>query len=398
MSGEPAPRWHRATGSGDALDPAEADDLFDLAPCGYLTTDPDGWIVRVNATLAHWLDRSAADMVRMRFVDLLTPGGRIFHETHFAPLLRMHGEAREIAVDLRRSDGSRLSVLVNASLARAADGSPSGIHIAVFDATERRSYERELLAAKERAETSEAHARTLARTLQQTLIPPTPPAVPDLDVAAAYRPAGDGTEVGGDFYDVFSLGQDDWMVVLGDVRGKGPEAAVVTALVRYTVRALAVATRRPCLLLEQVNDTLLQHSSDRFCTAVLVRLRRREGGWRAEIGVAGHPAPLLMRADDRARQLDLLGPLLGVIEDATYTDREIFLGPGDTMLLYTDGVTEASGPSGFFGDDRLLAMVDSGPTGSSAEVVDNVLTQVLAFQSGVARDDIALLALAVPTT
>ncbi|NYD58276.1 sigma-B regulation protein RsbU (phosphoserine phosphatase) [Nocardioides marinisabuli] len=374
-----------------------ADTSFEQAPCGYLTTTPDGRIVHANSTLAEWLGISTDALVSMSLVDLLTPGGRLYHETHLSPLLHMHDEVNEIAVDLRRHDGTRMPVLLNARMTRYPDGTPSTTRIAVLVATERRRYERELLSAKERAETSEARARTLARTLQQTLIPPTPPAVPDLDVAAAYRPAGDGTEVGGDFYDVFSLGQDDWMVVLGDVRGKGPEAAVVTALVRYTVRALAVATRRPCLLLEQVNETLLQHSSDRFCTAVLVRLRRREGGWRAEIGVAGHPAPLLLRADDRARQIDLLGPLLGVIDDAVYTDREIFLGPGDTMLLYTDGVTEASGPSGFFGDERLLDMVDSGPTGSSAEVVDNVLSQVLAFQNGVARDDIALLALGVPT-
>ena len=187
------------------------------------------------------------------------------------------------------------------------------------------------------------------------------------------------------------------MVVLGDVRGKGPEAAVVTALVRYTVRALAVATRRPCLLLEQVNQTLLQHSSDRFCTAVLVRLRRREDGWRAEIGVAGHPAPLLLRVDDRARQLDLLGPLLGVLDDATWTDREIFLGAGDTLVLFTDGVTEATGPLGFFGDDRLLRVADAAASSRPRQVVDDVLGEVLDFQQGDARDDIALLALGVPT-
>ncbi len=375
----------------------EADELYDHAPCGYLTTDADGRILRANATLARWLGRTTDDLSSMTFVELLTPGGRIYHETHFAPSLRMHGEVREIAVELRRSDTARLPVLVNATLDRHGDGSVRAVRIAVFDATERRSYERELLLAKERAEASEARAQTLARTLQETLIPPIPPHVPGLDVAAAYRPAGDGTEVGGDFYDVFSLAEDDWMVVLGDVRGKGPEAAVVTALVRYTVRALAVATRRPCLLLEQVNQTLLQHSSDRFCTAVLVRLRRREDGWRAEIGVAGHPAPLLLRVDDRARQLDLLGPLLGVLDDATWTDREIFLGAGDTLVLFTDGVTEATGPLGFFGDDRLLRVADAAASSRPRQVVDDVLGEVLDFQQGDARDDIALLALGVPT-
>ena len=389
------------TGESPRLPPGltpydEADDLYQHAPCGYLTTDADGRILSANATLARWLGRTTAELASMTFAELLTPGGRIYHETHFAPSLRMHGEVREIAVELRRSDAGRLPVLVNATLDRHGDGSVRAVRIAVFDATERRSYERELLLAKERAEASEERAQTLARTLQETLIPPIPPHVPGLEVAAVYRPAGDGTEVGGDFYDVFSLGQDDWMVVLGDVRGKGPEAAVVTALVRYTLRALAVTTRRPCLLLEQVNETLLQHSSDRFCTAVLVRLRRREDGWRAQIGVAGHPAPLLLRVDDRTRQLDLLGPLLGVLEDVAYTDREVFLGAGDTLVLYTDGVTEASGPLGFFGDERLLRAIDSGRSSSPREVVDNLLGEVLDFQHGIARDDIAVLALGVP--
>ena len=146
----------------------EADELYDHAPCGYLTTDADGRILRANATLARWLGRTTDDLSSMTFVELLTPGGRIYHEPHFAPSLRMHGEVREIAVELRRSDTARLPVLVNATLDRHGDGSVRAVRIAVFDATERRSYERELLLAKERAEASEARAQTLARTLQET--------------------------------------------------------------------------------------------------------------------------------------------------------------------------------------------------------------------------------------
>ncbi|ANH38897.1 Phosphoserine phosphatase RsbP [Nocardioides dokdonensis FR1436] len=374
----------------------DADDLYHRAPCGYLSTDPDGRILQINRTLATWLGWEVTDLLSRAFIDLLTPGGRIFHETHFAPLLRMHGEAREIAVDLRRRDGTRLPVLVNATMDSTPDGSLGTVRIAVFDATERRRYERELVGAKERAEASEERASMLARTLQETLIPPSPPQIADLDVAAAYRPAGDGSEVGGDFYDVFDLGEDDWFVILGDVCGKGAEAAVVTALVRYTVRALAVGTRQPSLLLEKLNEAVIQHRTDRFCTVVLARLQRQGEGWRAVVSVGGHPAPLLLSADTSARQLDLLGPLVGVMDDATYTDHEVLLGPGDTLLLYTDGVTEASGAAGFFGDDRLLRVVDDGAGGTATEVVDTVLTQVLDFQDGIARDDIALLALGVP--
>lgn len=373
----------------------DAEDLYNRAPCGYLTTAPDGRILRVNDTLARWLDWSVEELGARSFVDLLTPGGRIFHETHFAPLLRMHGEAREIAVDLRRSDGRRLPVLVNATMDRHADGTQGAVRIAIFDATERRRYERELLGAKERAEASEERARTLARTLQQTLIPPSLPKILGLDVAAAYRPAGDGSVVGGDFYDVFDLGEGEWIAVLGDVCGKGAEAAVVTALVRYTVRALAVGSRQPSRLLQQLNEALIHNGSDRFCTLVVARLRREDQGWRVELSVGGHPAPLMLPADGRAHRLIASGPLVGVMDDAIYVDHDFYLGPGDTLLLYTDGITEASGAAGFFGDDRLLDVVDSSFGHSAGAVVDTVLDEVLAFQGGLARDDIALLALSV---
>lgn len=372
----------------------DTEDLYHRAPCGYLTTSPDGLIVRANDTLARWLGWSVAELGTRTFADLLTLGGQIFHETHIAPMLRMHGEAREIAVDLLCRDGTRLPVLVNATMDRAPGGAAGMVRIAVFDATERRRYERELVRAKERAEASEERARTLARTLQQTLIPPALPPIAGLDVAAAYRPAGDGSEVGGDFYDVFDLGDDDWIVVLGDVCGKGAEAAVITALVRYTIRALAVGTRRPAQLLERLNDAMLHHGSDRFCTVVLVRLRRQARGWQYQMSVGGHPAPLMSRADDRVQRLEVPGPLLGVIEGATYVQHEGSLEPGDCLVLYTDGVTEAWGGAGFFGDERLLSTVDSGPAGDAADVVDKVLAEVLRFQDGVPRDDIALLALA----
>jgi sigma-B regulation protein RsbU (phosphoserine phosphatase) len=233
---------------GALLDDAEQ--LYDRAPCGYLSTDPDGTIVRVNATFLALTGYTRGQLVgRRRFVDLLTGGGRIYHETHYAPMLRMQGSARQIALDLVRADGSRLPALVNAVLERDEAGVPVVIRTAVFDATDRRKYERELLLAKERAETSDAQATALARTLQQTLIPPVPPHVPRLEVAAAYRPAGSGAEIGGDFYEVFQHQVDDWFAVLGDVCGKGPEAAVVTALLRYAVRAAAVATPEPAAAL-----------------------------------------------------------------------------------------------------------------------------------------------------
>ena len=228
----------------------DPEQLYDRAPCGYLTTTSDGMIVKANATFLDLTGFSREQLVgQRRFADLLNAGGRIYHETHFAPMLQMQGTVREVAFDLVRADGSRLPVLVNAVLETAPDGAPQLIRVAVFDATHRREYERELLRAKQRAERSEAHAQELARTLQSTLIPPSPPNLPGLDVSASYRPAGDGEEVGGDFYDVFQIGAGDWVVALGDVCGKGVEAAVLTALVRYTLRALSVQEQAPSVVL-----------------------------------------------------------------------------------------------------------------------------------------------------
>ncbi|GAB3677437.1 SpoIIE family protein phosphatase [Angustibacter aerolatus] len=379
------------TASGSLVEDAQR--LYDAAPCGYLSTAPDGTVVQVNATFLALTGYSADELVgRRRFIDLLSGGGRIYYETHYAPMLSMQGSAQGIALDLVRADGRRLPTLVNAVLDRDEAGAPRVVRVAVFDATDRRAYERELLRAKERAEASEDHARALARTLQQTLIPPLPPDVPGLEVAAVYRPAGAGAEVGGDFYDVFQLAEDDWFVVLGDVCGKGPGAAVVTSLLRHAVRAAAVASPDVETALRLTNDVLLRDDSDRFCTALLARLRRRAGRWHVTLCAAGHPLPVLVPATGTTRLVGAPGSLLGVLAELELHATELELAPGDRLLLYTDGVTEARRDRVEYGDDRLLAQAAGAATGAHA-LVTAVLDDALAFQGGVARDDIALLAL-----
>ena len=375
---------------GTLLDDAEQ--LYDRAPCGYLSTAPDGTITRVNATFLALTGYTRLELVgRRRFVDLLTGGGRIYHETHYAPMLRMQGSARQIALDLVRADGQRLPALVNAVLERDEAGNPVVVRTAVFDASERRQYERELLRAKERAEASETRATALARTLQQTLIPPVPPHVPGLDVAAAYRPAGSGAEIGGDFYEVFQHRVDDWFIVLGDVCGKGPDAAVITALLRYAVRAAAVSATDPATALRITNDVLVAHATDRFCTALLVQLVRLEDTWRATVCAAGHPLPVLVPADGEARVVGEPGSLLGVMPVIDLPTTAVELAPGDRLLLYTDGVTEARRGREEYGEQRLLARAAQAAPGT-ASLVEAVLDDVLHFQHGIPRDDIALLA------
>jgi phosphoserine phosphatase RsbU/P len=366
--------------------------LYDSAPCGFLTTTPDGLVVKTNATFRTWIQREAAELVgEVSFADLLAVGSRIYYGTHVQPSILMSDRVSEIALDLVRADGTRLPVLVNASLSRGTDGHPRAIRFAVFDATERRSYERGLLEAKERAEASEREAQALARTLQQTLIPPSPPAIPGLTLAAAYRPAGLGAEVGGDFYDVFRVGADDWVITLGDVCGKGYEAAIVTTLVRHTLRALCVTEERPSAVLASLDEVLRQHPTERFCTAVLLRLRREDGGWLATLSLGGHPQPLLLRPGRPPELFGRHGPLLGVVDHPTFEDASLRLDAGDVLVLYTDGVIEGRRDAELFGEHRLLATAERvGP--HPAALVDALVEEVLDFQEGTLRDDVAIVA------
>jgi phosphoserine phosphatase RsbU/P len=376
----------------------DAEKLYERAPCGYLSTTPDGLIIKVNQTFLTLTGFDRHDLVgRRNFADLLSAGGRIFHETHYLPMLTMQDSAREIALDIVTSDGNRLAVLVNSVLERDAAGVPVVVRTAVFDATERRGYERELLHAKERAEQSEARATALARTLQRTLIPPAPPHIDGLDVAATYRPAGNGEEVGGDFYDVFEVGTGDWVVVIGDVCGKGVDAAVVTALARHTLRAASVSHELPSRALDTLNQVLLHHETDRFCTVAVLRLRHRDGGWTGTLACGGHPLPLLTRAGGRPVELGASSSLIGVLDQPTWHDTEVDLKPGDAIVAFTDGVTEGRHDEDFYGDDRLRVSV-ARHAGSARSLADGVLADVLEFQSGDARDDIAVIAVSVPVS
>ena len=370
--------------------------LYERAPCGYLSTTPDGSVIKVNETFCTLVGHRKEDLIGKRtFAELLTAGGRIYNETHITPMLQMHGQVREIALEMVRADGQRLPVLVNAVLERDPEGNPEIVRTAVFDATDRRAYEQELLRAKQRAEESEARARALAQTLQQTLIPPAPPDIPGLEVDAAFRPAGSGDEVGGDFYDIFEIGAGDWVVAIGDVCGKGVDAAVVTALARHTIRAAAVNWRKPSEILKVVNEVLLRDDSDRFCTIALVRLHQTDDGWVAQVGSAGHPLPLICNPDTGPRVVGEPGTLLGVLPEVDVSDAQIALRPGDTIVLYTDGVTEARAGRDLFGEDRLRKTL-AGLTGSAAAVTAGVLDEVMRFQSGFPSDDIALVAVRIP--
>ena len=338
-------------------------------------------------------------MVEKRsFVDLLAPGSRVFHETHLRPMLHLHGTVTEVAVDIVRADGTQLPVLLNAVMDRTADGAPGLVRFAVFDATERRRYERELLAAKRRAEASEQRLAVLARTLQETLMPPRDPRINGLDVATGYRPAGSGDEIGGDFYDVFELSTGDWVVTIGDVSGKGVEAAVVATLARHTIRAVAISEPSPGGILRRLNQVVLAHPTERFLTAAVLRLRRIGESWDVSMSLGGHPPAVLLDLQDAPRTIGEPAHLVGAFDGVDFHDIRFELRTGNTLLLHTDGVTDAADPADLrrvYGEERLMRLLNHNQD-DPATLVDRILRDVLDFQRSAARDDIALVALHVP--
>ncbi len=378
----------------------DAEDLYENAPCGYLSTRLDGSIAKVNATLLGWLGYARDEVVgRRRFADLLTVGGRIYHETHFAPLLRMQGEIGGVALDLLAADGRRLPVLITSTIRTDADGAPQLIRTTLFDASDRRSYERELLRARQDADRERDRYRRLATTLQRSLLPPALPGVPGMETAAYYHVASPD-EVGGDFYDLFPLAGDRWGLFLGDVCGKNAGAAAVTSLARYALRAAAVYDPDPVAVLTNLNTVLNHeyHGDDpRFCTVIFGLLTPTADGSTITLASGGHPPALLLRADGTADyQPTVGGQLVGALPRARFTAVTLRLTPGDTLLLYTDGLTEARiGAQEHYGEAALRDVaVALAPTTAPAAIT-TVRSLLTGFGDGL-DDDTAVLAVSVP--
>jgi sigma-B regulation protein RsbU (phosphoserine phosphatase) len=378
-----------------------AEDLYENAPCGYIVARLDRGIVNVNATLLAWLGHQRNTLIDKPFTDLFSVGGRIHYETHFAPLLQVQGHLAGVAVDLVTAEGGPLPVFLTANIKSGIDGRPLLLRITFHDAGIRRSYERELLDERQRVERERARVQVFAQTLQRSLLPPLLSPPEGLE-ASAYYLAASADDVGGDFYDLFLLAHDKWAFFIGDVSGKGAGAAAVTSLTRYTLRAAAAFDADPIVVLQNLHTVLSQEFRDtvnQFATVVFGILTPRDGGFEVQLASGGHLPPLVLGADGGARYADTVGGHpVGIPMEPSFVATRIRLGPGDTLVLYTDGLTEARVGSGTERYDFHGALLDfaaeHAPATASAIVVA-IQSLLDGFGSGL-EDDVAVLALGVP--
>jgi sigma-B regulation protein RsbU (phosphoserine phosphatase) len=241
-----------------------------------------------------------------------------------------------------------------------------------------------------RAVEEQRYAGQLAETLRRSLLPPLLPSVPGVELAARFRPF-DRSKIGGDFYDVFPLPDEAWGLVIGDVCGKGPEAAALTAAARYMVRAAAIEHGSPAAALQVVNEGLLvdNASGERFCTLVFARLRHVADGLEVVLACGGHPLPRVLRAGGHVDAVGQPGTLVGILPQAIFHDARTTLVTGDALVLFTDGLTEArteDSADGLLGTDGIERLLRA-RTGDGAEDIAARLERA----AGAIRDDLAVL-------
>ncbi|HEV7584211.1 MAG TPA: GAF domain-containing SpoIIE family protein phosphatase [Solirubrobacteraceae bacterium] len=268
-----------------------------------------------------------------------------------------------------------------------------------------RRYERSQLAVLEdltgRAALAYDNARLyaerdrVAHTLRRSLMPAALPMIPGLELASYFRPMGQGSEVGGDFYDVFGNGRSCWLVV-GDVCGKGAEAAALTGFLRHTAVAYARDETSPADVLARVNQAMLEQNFDgRFATAILAHLGFGNGEVHVTLATAGHPPALVTRAGGEAEELGQSGTLLGIFSDPTIHEVSTTLRDGDALALYTDGLTEAHAPERVISVQAMIEQLAQSSPRFARDAIDSLL-ELINLDVG-ARDDIAILAARVKT-
>jgi PAS domain S-box-containing protein len=229
----------------------------------------------------------------------------------------------------------------------------------------------------------------IASTLQNSLLPASLPDIDGAEVAALYQPAGAGNEVGGDFYDIWQIGPGDFGVAVGDVAGRGPAAAALTALMRHVVYATSLHEPSPAAALRTLNEAVWRRTDrNRFCTVCLMRLRRTDAGWRVTMSSGGHPLPMIRRASGKVIEFGRPGTLIGVAETIDVADEETDLRPDDTVVVWTDGIVEQRVDGELYGEERLRDVIAAwAPASGSAELIEDVLESLESFSGGGGKED-----------
>ena len=248
--------------------------------------------------------------------------------------------------------------------------------------------------ALERAEFQIQRYATLARVLQTSLLPPELPVIEGLESGTFFRPAGDGSEIGGDFYDVFPTSDQRWGFVLGDVSGKGAQAARLTALARHTARAAAFAAPDTCYVLERLNDAVQADDEEgRYLTALFAFVTARPHEVLVDLALGGHLQPLVLRADGQVEVVGVPGRALGLFPDPTLIEVRIVLQPGDSLIAFSDGVTEARSGDEQFGEARLRGLLAGHGKCPAQHLAAGIGAACLDFQQDFPHDDLAIVVL-----
>jgi PAS domain S-box-containing protein len=356
------------------LSPLARGVIVDTMADAVFVLDAFGRLTDANPSGTRLLGRPRADLTGRTFEDLLP-------ELSAGPATGTGGRLRIGEAGERRAFDVRRQSLTDRG------GRPAGELVVLRDITE-------VVAAADHMQALLTERSRVAAALQASLVPADLPVIPSLELASLFEPAGDGGEIGGDFLDVFPLGPDTWGVLLGDVSGKGAEAAAVTALARYTLRTLADPRHSPARTLGELNTRLLAATSvERHCTLVYAIARPTASGTHLTMSLAGHHPPLIHRRDGVVEPFGRLGTALGLLEDPELHDSHAVLAPGDAICMFTDGLVEARSGGELFEAHRVAEVLRGSLGRPPEEVAGRLATAAREFQGRDLTDDLAILVL-----